>query len=89
MILREEVLRHNAPGGGSLAPAWQRRRFWHSPAQHALLHRAVVSAASGTVSAEGALDRAAVAFLLDHNVSDEDLLCLYGGILCVVVRSIC
>ncbi len=67
-------------GRGSLAPVWQRRRFWHSPAPHALLHTASVSLAAGTVSAEGAVDRAAVAFLLDHKVTIEtswNLLALY------------
>lgn len=68
LILREEAHLHTALGEAAVAQAWQRRRFWHSPAAHAMLHRAFVSAAGGTVSAEGALDRAALAFLLDHKV---------------------
>ena len=68
LILREEADLNITVAGAAAAAAWQRRRFWHSPAPHALLHRAFVSAAGGTVSAEGTLDRAAVAFLLDHKV---------------------
>lgn len=70
LILREEQLQLQVEQSIKQQP-WQRRRFWHSPAAHALLHRASASAATGIISAEGSLDRTAVAFLQDHKVRFE------------------
>jgi hypothetical protein len=47
---------------------WRRRRFWHCPAPHALLHSAAALPNEDCVRMHGHLDRPAAASLHDFRV---------------------
>ncbi len=74
VLLRSQALEGSADqqAAGSELSAWQRRRFWYTPAAHLLLFSAAVASSGGSTSAafDVVLGRPALAFVWEHQVGD-------------------
>ena len=70
---------------------WRRRRFWHGPEPHALLHSCVASPDEDCVRAHMRLDRPATAFLQDFQAGTPAYclpVCMHASV-CLTVMMPC
>lgn len=74
MLLGEDGSKHLSieMHAHSTKTVWQRRRYWHMPDPHALLHRARASASAGLVQVHCSILRPALAILQQKQVRESN-----------------